>query len=290
MPRSGTNLTRRIVGSHSNIAIPTAEFQFFREYRLGKNVQQILANEKLQNWGVEFTDLYAQSPSQVYLAVLSRYAEKVGKKIPGEKSPRNEFYLDLAEEWLKDRQLKCIIMMRNPLDVVASYKFIPGAQGKKEKDTGLVARSAQEWRRSIILGLAKQYARPKDYFLLKYEDLVADPHAHTRALCDFIGVEFEASRMLSFTDFAEHKDNTSFERQENLQQTYRVYQPDSRKHFLSEDETSVVREICGELAWAVGYQDENFVPADHTMPEFVSGVTKPPLKKLRRWSKNLFSH
>lgn len=290
MPRSGTNLTRRIVGSHSSIAIPTAEFQFFREYRQGKSVRQILANEKLQDWGVEFSDLYEQPPSQVYVTVLSRYAEKVGKKISGEKSPRNEFYLDLAEEWLENLQFKCIIMMRNPLDVVASYKFIPGAQGKKEKDTGLVYRSAQEWLRSITIALAKRYAKPESYFLLRYEDLVAGPHAQTRALCDFIGVDFEESRMLSLSDFAEHKDNTSFGQQQNIQQTYRVYQPESRKHFLSDDEIMVVQDVCGELAWAVGYQDESFEPVNCRTRERESAMTKPQLNKLRRWSRSLFSH
>jgi len=290
MPRSGTNLTRRIVGSHSDIAIPTAEFQFFRDYRQGKTIRQILANEKLQSWGVEFADLYEQAPSQVYLAVLTRYAEKLGKTIAGEKTPRNEFYLDLAEEWLKGSQLKCIIMMRNPIDVCASYKFIPGAQGKNEKDAGLVYRSAHEWVRSITVALAKRYARPQNYFLLRYEDLVADPHAQTRALCEFLGVDFEESRMLSLADFSGHKDNTSFGQEQNLQQTYRIYRPESRKQFLSNDETMVVRDVCGELAWAVGYQDEIFMPADREAPGDGVATKKHQINKLRRWSRSLFPH
>jgi len=289
MPRSGTNLIRRIIGSHSDIAIPTAEFAFFRDYSSGKSVRQILTKEKLGKWGVEFSDLYEQPPSQVYITVLRRYAANKGKGISGEKTPLNEFYLGLAEDWLRDYELKCIVMMRNPLDVVASYKFIPSGHGKKEKDAELVQRSARNWHRSITLGLAKRFARPHNYYLLKYEDLVADPHKKARELCDFIGVEFEESRMLSLADYAEHKDNTSFERQENLQQTYRVYQPESRKRYLSEEETSVVREICGELAWAVGYEDENFAPADRTMSDHGNAATNPQLKKFRRWSKHLFS-
>lgn len=35
MPRSGTNLVRRIVGSHSEIAIPSAEFVFLEKYSWG---------------------------------------------------------------------------------------------------------------------------------------------------------------------------------------------------------------------------------------------------------------
>lgn len=289
MPRSGTNLVRRIIGSHSRIAIPTQEFQFFRDYTQGKTVRQILAKEKLQGWDIDSSDLYEQSPPDVYVSVLQRYARKTGKEIPGEKSPRNEFYLDLVEDWLKSFDFRCIIMMRNPVDVVASYKFLPAAHGKKEQESGLAVQSAVDWCRSVSLALAKSRIKPRNYYLLKFEDLVSDPRKKTKELCDFIDVEFEEARMLSFSDFSKHKDNTSFAEQDNLQQTDRVYQPGSRKQFLSAHEISTVEEICGELAWALGYDEENFLPSHGPSAEDESAITKPARNRLRRWSKNLFT-
>jgi hypothetical protein len=91
--------------------------------------------------------------------------------------------------------------------------------------------------------------------------------------------------MLSLADFSEHKDNTSFAEQDNLQQAYRVYKPASRKQYLSADDMSVVRDICGELAWAVGYEDDNLVPSYEAAPkqpwDFESIKTR-----IFRWSKH----
>lgn len=290
MPRSGTNLTRRIVGSHSNIAIPTAEFHFLKGHAQGRTVRQILSNERLQDWGIDYADLYDQSPPQVYVTVLRRYASKKGKEIFGEKSPGNEFYLYLAEHWLKDFELKCIIMMRNPLDVIASYKFIPSARGSNEGDPSLIARTARDWCRSVTLGLARSYAQPRNYLLLRYEDLVSDPLAKAQELCNFIGISFEESRMLSLADFSEHKDNTSFAKQDNLNQTYRVYRPDSRKRFLSADEVSTICNMCGEVAWAVGYNDENLTPSSqYSSRRQASDLELTIRNKIARWSRSLFS-
>jgi hypothetical protein len=90
MPRSGTNLARRIIGSHSKIAIPTGEFKFFRQLSNGKSVREILANPRLKEWNVDFSDLYAAQPAKVFIQTLTRYAENVGKEIPGEKTPQND--------------------------------------------------------------------------------------------------------------------------------------------------------------------------------------------------------
>ncbi len=289
MPRSGTNLVRRIVGSHSNIAIPTAEFHFFKGHVQNRSVRQILANERLRSWGVDFSDLYEKAPSHVYVTVLRRYADKKGKAIIGEKSPGNEFYLNVAEGWLSDFDVKCLVMMRNPLDVAASIKFIPSAQGKNENDPRLVPRTAREWCRSVTIGLARAYAQPRNFRVVRYEDLVADPNGCTQGLCEFLGVDFQENRMLSLADFSDHKDNSSFAEQDKIQQAYRIYRPSSRQQYLSNEEISAVREICGELAWAAGYTDANLLPtSEMAFPQAASdlGLVKA---KLSRWSKHLLS-
>jgi hypothetical protein len=201
----------------------------------------------------------------------------------------NEFHLQIAEKWLSGFDLKCIVMMRNPLDVTASIKFIPSAQGKKEHDPSLVPRTAREWCRSVSIGLARAYAQPLNYRLVRYEDLVADPHRSTQALCEFLGVQFQEERMLSLADFPDHKDNTSFAEQDNVQQAYRVYRPSSRQQYLAKQEISTVREICAELAWAVGYRDESLRPAGEAAPSKEAPDLGAVKSKFSRWSKHLFS-
>lgn len=286
MARSGTNLTRRIIGSHSQVAIPPAEFQFFKRHQQGKSVQEILSNKRLDQWKLDLKDLYTQQPSEVYIKTLQRYAEQVGKIIPGEKSPYNEFYLDTLESWLEGFDFKFIVMVRNPFDVLASYKHKPFGVGIDPNDDAWIPAFVENWRRSVSIGLAKAHAHPEHYYVLKYEDLTADTVTQTDKLCRFLGIEFEKERMLSLSDFANNKDNTSFSNDDQNGKQGKIYQPPSRKKFLSPAEIEEVRTICGELAWALNYPDEDFKPLP-PLQRRQFGQERRFLKSLRSlWHKN----
>ncbi len=264
--RSGTNLTRRIIGSHSKIAIPPAEFKFFSEHARGKSVRDILSNERLEQWNVDFSDLYSCEPRDVYVKSLTRYAESIGKEILGEKTPLNEFYYDTIQDWLQDFEIKFVHMVRNPFDVVASQKHMFGKTNRKI-DVSVYCRN---WQRSVSMGLARANNNPKGYYLLRFEDLTADAVTVTRDLCDFLEVDFEQDRMLTLSDFSGHRDNTSFvDVNSKADKKYTaIRQPQSRKHFLTDPEKRAVGSICGELALALGYQDDDFksFPPDSERP------------------------
>lgn len=282
MARSGTNLTRRIIGSHSQIAIPPAEFQFFKKYHQHKNVEQILSNKRLADWNVDFSDLYSLDPREVYVKALQRYAQQAGKDIAGEKSPYNEFYLDTIESWLSDLDLKFVLMVRNPFDVLASYKHKPFGDDFGPDNDSWVPEFVKKWHRSVCLGLAKSHAQPEHYFVLKYEDLTRDTATKTAELCRFLDVEFEQENMLNLSAFASNKNNTSFTSSREPNSDSKIYAPPSRKRYLTKNEISQVRSTCGELAWALGYEDEDFKPA----PSQQKGATGLK-KKFGQWSKAL---
>lgn len=289
MPRSGTNLVRRIIGSHSEIAIAPAEFQFFRNHSQGKSVKHTLSNERLTDWQVDFSDLYESAPQDVYITALQRYAKQMGKSIAGEKSPLNEFYLETVEAWLKDFELKFIHMLRNPIDVIASYKNMSFGNNSVEKDNlDWVTTVATNWQRSAIIGMAKMHTNPNKHMVMKFEDLTAATEVATRNLCGFIGVDFEKERMLNLTDFAEHTDNTSFT--QSIGQTdlsSRVYQPPSRKQHLKDSEMYVIGKTCGELAWALGYNDENFQSAPPM--KYTNRTSSGIISRMRRFSRSLLA-
>ena len=260
MPRSGTNLARRIIGSHSRIAVPPAEFQFFRQYARGKSVQSIMENKRLEDWHVDFSDLYPLEHRDAFIKTLERYTENLGKDIPGEKSPLNEFYYEIIEDWLQGYDLKFIHMLRNPFDMLASYKHAPFRREKPRKIDPVLPVNARNWWRSAAFGLARSRFQPERYYLLKYEDLTADPVAVTRDLCQFLGVEFESDRMLNLTDYKQYKDNTSFPTVAALEtrEVGAVRQAESRKQYLNPAEIQTIGAICGELARGLGYEDEDF--------------------------------
>ena len=282
IPRSGTNLTRRIIGSHSKIAIPPTEFQFLKRFSQGKSVSEILANEKLGQWNVDFSDLHDRKHREVFIDALVRYAESIGKEIPGEKSPLNEFFYDTIREWLNDFELRFIHVMRNPLDAIASLKHAAFRNVNRRRNTIDVSARSRNWVRSVSMGLARAHCNSEGYYLLKFEDLATDPVSTTQELCEFLGVDFEQERMLSLSDFEKYPDNTSFaqNRGKKHQEYGAIHKPESRKHYLTDSEIRIVSSICGELARALGYEDENLKCSP---PERGSSGT---MKKLRRAARN----
>lgn len=281
VPRSGTNLTRRIIGSHSKIAIPPAEFQFFSQYANGKSVTEILANKRLERWDVDLSDLCSQEHREAFVGALVRYTEKAGKEIPGEKTPLNEFYYDIIQEWLSDFELKFVHAVRNPFDVMASFKHSHIRHDNHRKGYPGISAHSRNWVRSVSMGLARAHYNPEGYYLLKYEDLATDPTGTTQDLCAFLGVDFEHERMLNLSDFQGRRDNTSFpqDRGKAHKGYTAIRKPESRKHYLTDAEVHIVSSICGELAHALGYDDDDFGPS---FPEHTDlGITRRLSRAIR---------
>lgn len=286
MPRSGTNLARRIIGSHSQIALPATEFNFFEKYIRAKGVKAILEDTRVQKWGLDLSDLHSSKPSEAYIQALLRYAEKCEKSIPGEKTPGNEFFFDLLEEWFEGYELRFVHLVRNPLEGAASFKHasFQGVQ-RGGKSYSVVRTYAENWRRSVSIGLARSYGSPGTYYLLKYEDVVADPAGTIRDLCGFLGVEFEQERMLGLIDFSQYKPNTSFPQEEGeTNPAYgRIFQPHSRRKYLEGTEIAAICDVCGELAGALGYEDGGFkVEPPKNYPASLKGKLRDLAGRIRR--------
>ena len=258
MQRSGTNLLRRIVGSNSRIAIPPTEFKFFAQYKMGATVDQIFANRKLRQWKIDLRPFASLPHPEAFRQALAHYADACGKEIPGEKTPLNEFHYSLIEQWLQDYELRFLQMVRNPLDVIASHKHAPHRGDKRGTQIDVRSQCAR-WRRSVSLGLARAYATPEKYRVVRYEDLTADPVGVTRTLCDYLGVEFEEARMLTLSDYTGRVGNTSFVQTDGDRHAEypTIRQLGTRKHHLTPQERAVIAQLCGELAEALGYDDDD---------------------------------
>jgi len=258
-PRSGTNLARRVIGSHSEIAIPTGEFQFFNQLSDGKTVADILKNPRLEKWGLDLTSYYDDDPGSVYVRVLERYASKANKSIPGEKTPSNEFYYTEIKEALKDYNLKFVHMIRNPFDVMASYKHMQAMTGGSELNR--IRHQIGKWVESVSLANERALTDPEHYKVVRHEDMASDPVTTARSLCEFIGVEFEENRMLDLADFSGHRDNSSFPDDSGSGHLSHglIKAPVSRKSYLSSAEIRQVSMSCGVRATESGYSDPDFL-------------------------------
>ena len=269
-PRSGTNLARRIVGSHSDIALPPGEFQFFNQLAQGASLEKVLANPRLEKWGIDLSAYEGEQPEHVYADALQRYATYVGKKIPGEKTPSNEFHFAEIAASTADYDLRFIHMVRNPFDVMASYKHMKAMKGLSELNS--IGDQMRHWKDSVDIAIERSAKDPERYTFVRYEDLAGQPIPTTEKLCEFIGVPFEQERMLGLADFADHKDNTSFPGQEKTGHSdySAIKPPESRKHHLSAAEVGRVARFCGATAVRAGYEDDDFTK--HANPSWIRRV------------------
>ncbi len=289
MPRSGTTLIETVVGSHSKISVPPGDFPFAEQCDKGLSVESIFSilskKATWQLWHVkDFAAVFDMSHGKAFRATLIKYAEGVGKNIPGAKAPFCEFYLDLYRDWLVDDDLKFIYVLRNPFDVMASLKHShihTNWHGFRD----LIEVQCRNWVRSASLILARTNLEPHNFCIIKYEDFVRDPVATGSNLCDFLGVDFEEESMLNRSDYDYHDTNTSFPDQFAARQdksTY-IYNPDSRKPGLSSGEVELIGRICGETARSLSYEDADFALRP---PEKMHKVGL--LKKLRRLPRRIY--
>lgn len=261
LARSGTSLTRRILDGHSQIAMLPGECKLLHRIEEGESVRWILARRQERRPELDLSDLLDCEPRDAYLALLVRHAERSGKPICGEKSPRNEFFYHVLEDWFRDLDLRFVHLVRNPFDAAASHKYASFREAEKgREDPSARAEFAHRWKHSVAAGVCRSRRTPSRYSLLRYEALVSDPVAAVEGLCEFVGVEFE-EKMLSLPGgIREHgrKGNSSFRWCGVGTRRVRgeIYEPESRQRFLSEREKEVIQACCGDLAATLGYLRE----------------------------------
>ncbi len=255
MPRSGTTLMRAILDTHPDVAMVRPELDYPGQIARGVRVADALTTLKVRTY-LEIPDrLLGSAPEAAYRSVLLWHAGQRGRPIAGEKSPLNEFWYDELTRWLQGDQVRFVHLVRNPIEVVASFKHarFRWARGGR-LGRSLLDVLATNWVRSAGLGLARQFRDPAGYRLLRYEDLVAEPEAQVAGLCRFLGLEGDPRALLEPSADRYHN-NSSFP--EETRAAARVagviVQPESRAHRLSRRETRRVSAVVGELATALGY-------------------------------------
>lgn len=203
MQRSGTSLLRAILGSHSNISMVQYDVPFWIKYYdiyFGKNLSQneykkmvhkILANNKFYKDNLNFNPEYFESCNNYrfinfYKCFLKYYSDNYQKPIIGIKTPFNEFYYKEIKNSFNE--IKFIHVVRNPLDVAASYKKArQNIWGGKYSSIRHIAK----WSISTKYGIERYEKKPEKYLLIKYEDILDNPERAIIEVCNFLNIDFE---------------------------------------------------------------------------------------------------
>jgi len=267
IPRSGTTMMARMLGSHSEIAIPPTELGFFErmfatEFRRPEALDgrddfehrlRHLYARKLHEWSLDEGELLEASREAeptwrgLFVFVLDQYRLQVGKSCFGEKTTTYERWFDVLDSWFDDYRF--VHLIRNPIDTIASKKWYEG----RPEPVDLVPW-IHGWNRSATIALHRAHREPHHYCYVRYEDLAAEPERHLRRVCEVVGVPFEP-RMIAMSDY-ESTENSSFagvarERAYNL--AIRVSDDVDRRELLDEAEVRAIVSLCAPLAYLLGY-------------------------------------
>lgn len=209
-PRSGTTLLSRLGNAHPQLAI-THETRWIArtfEQRRGLTPEGFIT-PKLLEWladprglkplAMDASDLrrpFASGDRVPFAAFVSGlfdlYGERQGKRLVGDKSPGYVRYLPLLHElW---PQAKFVHIIRDGRDIVLSVlDWRKGATSFSTFAQDPVTTVAVWWEWYVRLGReGGGQVGASLYHELRYESLVADQERECRALCEFLGIPYDA--------------------------------------------------------------------------------------------------
>ena len=201
--RSGTSLTRAIIGSHPTLAIYKSDLplwtKLYDRYK-DKNLNKV----KLRKQLVDEIVTHRKAPRSIKIKfnageilealnqeeyvtcgivfhhVLRLYAQRLGRPRWGLKTPYNEFWTDAI--FASYPHAKMIHVLRDPRDVAASIK---------SRDWNItLERTCNEWQKSAQLAQLNQQKYSGSYLAIRYEDLVDNPETIVRQICEVIELEY----------------------------------------------------------------------------------------------------
>ncbi len=214
--RSGTTLLRRILTSHSMLAIPY-ESHFIvamgddavrprYETRYGFDSERffadLLAQPAVRRWSLPEEELRAmliESPppnfAEAVRNVFGLYARLKGKLRYGDKTAVYVLSIPMLSTLFPEARF--IHVIRDGRDVALSWMVTGWDFGPET-----VEEAALYWRYHVQRGRRTgSYLGPERYLEVHYEQLVTHPRSVVERLCEFIDLEFDPA-MLTRTDTA----------------------------------------------------------------------------------------
>jgi len=206
----------------------------------------------------ELTKVNKISYIEVFSLVFEYFTKKNNKKIWVETTPAHLFYCDKIIKIFP--KAKIIHIVRNPLSVVASGK--ERWHKRLDKHRWLfdpIIRSIA-WRTSAAKAKEFENKYKKNFYTIRYEDLILSPEIELKKLCNFLNLNFE-SQMLD-VDIVNPADPKYFNKKGFLTQNL-----DKWKSILTPEEKKIVVLITNKVAKHFGY--ENYVKEKTKLFNFV---------------------
>lgn len=184
--RSGTTLVRRILNGNPGIFCPP-EIKFHKDLlgqfpkdplgfaRLGHTIKVL--GLPLEEWFDEF--------GKAYVRCMESATQRAGKKRWADKNPENALNIRHWHRLLKG-ELRFIMVIRNPLDILASIKEhqMLGAIPSNYDDR------IQHIKEYINSGLDYCDKNPDLSYVIRYEDIISEPENTLTTLFNWLGEQW----------------------------------------------------------------------------------------------------
>ncbi len=199
--RSGTTLLTVMLGRHHEIAMMPETHFFLRvvpkEGDRPSTHEEILErywkSPRAADIGLDAEAIklrfsrQAPTYANLFCTLLELYAERWEKPLAGEKTPFHLLRVPLILRWFPDARIVCIV--RDGRDVVRS---ILGAPWTAHRST---RRQAWKWTKCARLARRFLHDYPRQFQVIRYEDLVLDPEMVLRRVNAFYGVDFDPAQL-----------------------------------------------------------------------------------------------
>lgn len=249
MMRSGTTLLQRALNQHPSISISYQDkteqlIRIIKKFHdeLGIEKYHVLSHYSLNN-DYSFGDFLAWLQSN---NVLTELEMSGSEKFIGVKEV-------LAEEFLPYfvcKNVKCLNIVRDPRDVIASMSF-----GSGFEHTGFerpVLFDLKNWRKSVLI--SKMLEKSDFLLTIKMEDLLAEPENVMNSIYSFLGVQnLDFHDLISRLNQSSWKGNSSF----GDKTAFDASAVGNYKKVLPEFVIKYIEAICHKEMAVMGYQRPN---------------------------------
>lgn len=202
-PRSGTTMLASMLGRGRNVAV-LPEMQYvpallgMRDESPATIARFLVGNFRFRTLGLTLTEadvtnaLALGGPVALIATIVERHAAAnsiaLDRSAPIhwiEHSPESSRHLDLLATAYPTARF--IHIVRDPRAVYSSMRQLLRWNVWEPR------KAAKLWNSSVARCRRFVEQMPQRSLELRYEDLVADPEAHLRSICDFAGIAFEPS-------------------------------------------------------------------------------------------------
>jgi hypothetical protein len=265
--RSGTTLLKAMLDAHSQLAIPTESYfvpQLWDRHGERPNRDELLEDlsrlERIRQWRVELQDVAEHLPpeptfAEAIDAIYRSYAEGHGKSRYGDKTPLYMQHLDVLPRAFPDAHYVHIV--RDGRDAALSMLAMRRKPRFNLSRPRGVGDFACAWQREIRD--AQQFGLTHPYFELRYEDLVAEPEARLRDVCNFLGLDFEPGML----EYHRREDPALYADHPRLAQPP-VRDARSWRKEMHDEDAELFEAIAGDLLTELGYERAHPSPGRST--------------------------